>query len=106
MVSKRIPSKLQKHVVNHLGNLFQHRRAFDEKAALSRLPPNLMYDMLQHMYQDSVWQVCLPCATHRQRSASAARRTLDRCVARTLADAIPPQRLVCGAGTLHCSGRW
>ena len=57
MASKRIPSELQRKVRVHLGNLFNHRRAFDESQLLRHLPPQLMFEMLHEVYIESVWQV-------------------------------------------------
>jgi hypothetical protein len=56
MQSKHIPLALQADVRKYLRNNFKFRRAFDERRHLSMLPPQLMFGMLQCLYEKSVWK--------------------------------------------------
>lgn len=55
--NKKIPLDLQLQVREHMSTSFRHRRAFDEREALSKLPPTLMFGMLHKMYDSSVFKV-------------------------------------------------
>ena len=47
MVSKHVPEDLQRRVRKYRESFFHHRRAFDERAVLANLPPELMYHLCE-----------------------------------------------------------
>jgi hypothetical protein len=59
MRAKHLPPQLQHKVRKYLGVLFKQTRAFDEKAVMKKLPPNLSFELMDHLYGERIKKVPL-----------------------------------------------
>lgn len=59
MRAKHFPPDLQRKVKKYLMVLFKQTRAFDEKKVMAKLPPNLAFELMDHLYGERIKKVPL-----------------------------------------------
>lgn len=59
MRAKRLPPALQHKVQKYLVVLFKQTKAFDEKTVMAKLPPNLSFELMDHLYGERIKKVPL-----------------------------------------------
>ena len=59
MRAKHLPPELQRKVRKYLVVLFKQTKAFDEKKVMAKLPPNLAFELMDHLYGERIKQVPL-----------------------------------------------